>query len=175
MTKLIKLTFDCLALVDDEDYESLQGHNWKLWRRHKKKKLYAGAYTTVDGKRKAIAMHAFIMNAKKGDIIDHVDGDGLNNTRANLRFCNQSGNSANRLMSSNNTSGYKGVAFHKRRKSNQWEARTKLNKKQIHIGYFSNPEDAARAYDAKAIELFGEFAKTNESLGLLTTQCKKEG
>lgn len=105
-------------------------------------------------------MHREIMRAPEGVLVDHRDGDGLHNWRENLRNCTDAQNKMNRkVISANNTSGYKGVSWSKKKR--KWIAQSMINKKHIFIGHFSTPEEAARAYDEKARELFGEFARTN--------------
>lgn len=99
----------------------------------------------------------FIPNPENLPQVDHIDGNGLNNHISNLRWCSVSQNEQNRAMQCNNTTGFKGV--HKNHK--RWQARISLNTKTMCLGTFDTPEEAARAYDAKATEIFGEFAKLN--------------
>lgn len=97
-------------------------------------------------------------------LIDHIDGNKTNNVISNLRVATKSQNNANKKLEPNrNTSGFKGVSLNKATShlKNPWRAYIMKNKKRIHIGMFSNPIEAAQAYDAKALELFGEFAKLN--------------
>jgi hypothetical protein len=99
------------------------------------------------------------MDAPLDKIVDHKDGNGLNNQKNNLRLCSYSQNSQNSKRPSHNTSGYKGACWSKG--SNKWQAYIKLNGKCIHLGYFTCLLKAARAYDLKAKELFGNFARLN--------------
>ena len=92
------------ALVDDVDYAFLM--QWR-WRRNNKG--CAVRSEVINGKRVVINMHRVIMNAQRGQYVDHINNDRLNNTRANLRLCTQSQNQANRRRHKNNTSGYKCV------------------------------------------------------------------
>ena len=105
-------------------------------------------------------MHRLIMDAQERQEIDHADGNGLNNQKDNLRFCTHSQNHMNRKPTKG-SSKYKGVSWHKAAK--KWNARITLNKKTVSIGYFDSEIIAAKAYDEKAIELFGEFAKLNKA------------
>lgn len=106
-------------------------------------------------------MHRVIMDAPKDKHVDHVDHNTLNNTRKNLRLCTNSQNIANRRgRQKNNTSGYTGVFWSKNAK--KWAAQIKFQNKAIHLGYFDDLEKAAKIRDAKAIELFGEFATLND-------------
>lgn len=149
MTKQIELTQGQVAIVDDEDFEFL--NQWKWFAQKDKNTFYA-----VRGFGKRIRMHRVIMNTPNDMQVDHIDGNGLNNTRANLRNCTVAENTRNRKKPSTNTSGYMGV-FPSAKK---WRAEITHGKK-IHLGYFDNPVDAAHAYDQAAKEYFGEFAKTN--------------
>ncbi|MBN1124206.1 MAG: HNH endonuclease [Sedimentisphaerales bacterium] len=103
-------------------------------------------------------MHRLIARPPDGMVVDHIDHNGLNNTRANLRVCTPQQNSRNR-RSQSGRSKYKGISYDKRYK--RWKARIRFQNKYIHIGTFRDEARAARAYDAKAAELFGEFACLN--------------
>jgi hypothetical protein len=94
---------------------------------------------------------------EEGTQVDHIDGDGLNNKWANLRQCNKSQNQANSKLRRTNTSGFKGVCWHKQRQ--RWVANIQLNGRRISLGLHNTPEDAHAVYCAKAKELFGEFAR----------------
>ena len=102
---------------------------------------------------------AFILNLTNIPCVDHKDRNSLNNHISNLRWCSKRQNNQNMSKRKNTTSMYKGVSFEK--KSNKWHARINHNGQQIHLGYFSDESDAARAYDRKASELFKEFAYLN--------------
>jgi hypothetical protein len=104
-----------------------------------------------------VYMHRSVLRAPKGKLVDHRDMDGLNNLRSNLRIATQSENQRNR-RSSPHTSRYKGVSIYR---GNRWRAKIVLNGHQTHVGHFVDEVEAARAYDKKARELFGEFARTN--------------
>ena len=108
-------------------------------------------------------MHRKILGLKKGDgkIVDHINGNSLDNRKANLRICTQSQNMINRIKQKNNKSGYIGVCLYKGNSINKWRASIMQNKKQISIGYFDNKIDAAKARDTKALELYGEYATLN--------------
>ena len=149
------------ALVDDEDYAILTKFKW-----HANKTAKSNIYATteapkVNGKRQRVKMHRFILGLKDVKVcVDHIDGDGLNNQRNNLRICTQMQNTHNRRKrGTRSTSKYLGVSFNKRHK--KWRACIKTNGKSLHIGAFINEIDAAKAYNKKALELRGEFAKLN--------------
>ena len=143
-----------VALVDEEDFEMLNQFNWCV-----KKDgctFYAFRVTIVDGRRTTLYMHCVIMNGKG---IDHRDGNGCNNQKSNLRFCTGSENQMNQRKQKNRSSIYKGVTFN--RTDKKWMAQIHINGKNIHLGRFILEVEAAKAYNAKAIELFCEFANLN--------------
>lgn len=159
MTKQIILSQGKFAIVDDADYDFLMQWKWTL-------SSYGYAYRAEryrdsEGKRKqnSIWMHRVIMNTPLGMDTDHINGDRLDNTQANLRVVTRSQNNMNRISEKNTTSKYKGVFWEKRRK--RWQAAISINKKLIYIGMFKDEADAALAYNLKAAEIFGEHAKYN--------------
>mgnify|MGYP000246947637 CR=1 FL=1 len=105
-------------------------------------------------------MHRLIMNVEKDFFIDHVDGCSLNNQKNNLRMCTHAENMRNKKLPINNTSGFKGVYWHKHTK--KWMGFIRINTKQLHLGLFSNAIDGAKAYNEAAIKYHGEFAKLNK-------------
>ena len=152
----IRLLNGIITLVDDEDFEYL--NQWKWYFHPGRNTAYAFRNERMK-KNKTIYMHRIIANALGRLQVDHIDGNGLNNQRNNLRLCTAKENSHHLKRKSNNTSGYTGVVWIKR--INRWGARIETNGKQIYICVSKNPVDAARAYDNKARELFGEFARLN--------------
>ena len=106
-----------------------------------------------------LVAESFILNLNDLPFVDHKDINSVNNHISNLRWCNQRENNQNRSKNKNGTSMYKGVCFHKT--ANKWHARIKHNGQQIHLGYYTDESEAGRAYDRKASELFGVFAKLN--------------
>jgi hypothetical protein len=162
MTKSIPLTQGKFALVDDEDYDWLMNWKW-YYKKDKAGNGYAVRHDSVLVKRKLIPMHRVILNAPDGVQVDHINNNradhGLYNQRSNLRICTNAENQANVGIQSNNTSGYKGVTLDKR--TNHWRAQIIVNRKRISIGFYKNPQDAARAYDQAALKYFGKFANIN--------------
>ncbi len=140
------------AIVDAADYDKLMQYKWRI--------LSPPEYAVhqVTG-RKFIYMHNEIMQPPAGLIVDHKDHCGLNNTRENLRIATWAQNSYNKRKKEGCTSKYKGVHWDKEK--GKYRASIRANGKQIHLGYFDNEEDAARAYDKAAKELHGEFAVLN--------------
>jgi hypothetical protein len=154
---------DKVAIVDDEDYGFLSQFVWSFEPR--KNQSYATRVIFPDGtkaSKRSKRMHQEILQAPKGFMVDHKDGDGLNNRRENLRICNRSQNAINSKIRSDNTVGYKGVSIHSnQRLKKRFVAQITFCKKHIFIGCFLTAEEAARAYDSVAREKFGEFAYVN--------------
>jgi len=140
------------AIVDDADYDKLKTYSWSRSGR--------GDVVAWDkGNNKLVKMHRLIMEAPPNVEVDHINRNPLDNRRDNLRYCNSSQNKCNRLKQHNNKSGYKGVSWHKQRK--KWTVRCGHHGKHHYIGLFDDKEDAARAYDAAARRLHGDFAQLN--------------
>lgn len=160
-TKQIPLTQGKFALVDEEDFEYL--NQWKWHAQKGRKTFYAVRGIFLNSKNKSIFntsliyMHHLILARREGCSIDHIDGNGLNNLRSNLRHATRGQNRMNTEKSCNNTTGFKGVSFYKQ--ANKFRARITLDKKQIFLGYFETAQEAHQAYIKAAIELHGEFAK----------------
>lgn len=156
--KEIKLTQGKVALVDDEDYEWLNGFKW--YAQKGRDTFYAGRAIRVKGKLTTQQMHTLIMgdNPLKLDI-DHIKGNGLDNQRHMLRFCTRQQNLMNRKPNKNCSSVYKGVYWNKG--EGKWRAHIRINRKSVHLGYFHVELNAAKAYDMAAIKYFGEFARLN--------------
>ncbi len=156
--KQIPLTQGKVALVDDDIYEYLM--QWKWYAHFAKGKWYA---RRKGGKwlfQKTIRMHRVIMNVTDPKIlVDHRNGDGLNNQSENLRICTYTQNSHNASKHADNTSGYKGVSWHKA--TGKFQAQIRVNGEKLHLGLFSTAEEASDAYDEAAKKHHGEFAKTN--------------
>ena len=99
------------------------------------------------------------MQTPNGMQTDHIDHNGLDNQRENLRICTVAENQRNRKADSDNASGFKGVCFS--RKRHKWYAQITVDRKNMHLGSFDSPEEAARFYDLAALAYHGEFARTN--------------
>jgi hypothetical protein len=156
--RFIILTQGKFAIVDAKNYEWL--NQWK-WYANKAPNTFYAQRKSKDGK--VILMHREILNIPKGMQTDHRNHNGLDNRECNIRLCNNAENQYNQATQLNRTSIYKGVTWHKRAK--RWYSRIKQNGKEIHIGCFGNEFEATKAYDVKALELFGEFAYTNFCTG----------
>lgn len=152
--KEITLTQGRVALVDDEDFDWVSA--WKWHARKSFGGFYAARTTSKGGK---VFLHRAILKAPTGMYVDHINGDSLDNRRANLRLVTHQQNMMNRVLSSSNTSRFKGVYWQNR--GGRWIAKIKYNQKIRHIGTFLTEEDAARAYDTVARELFGDYGRFN--------------
>ncbi len=153
-TKRIKLTWGKYAIVDADDYDRLRSYNWCALEGSQT--FYAKTFHLSGA---ILSMHRLILNAPKGLFVDHIDHNGLNNRKSNLRLCTNQQNLRNKLPKPGCSSKYKGVSWSKAR--NKFRAKIVHNGKAIHLGYFDSEIDAARAYDKKAHEVFGEFAYLN--------------
>jgi hypothetical protein len=151
--KTIPLGDGVYAYVDAVDYEWLNQWHWRVHGG------YAARHENRNGKRKVVFMHREIMKPPPGKIVDHANGNKLDNTRANLRNITSQENQHNRRKQRGASSIYKGVTYYKAGRC--WRARVDLGKESFYLGQFDSEVEAARAYDYKAVELFGEFARPN--------------
>jgi hypothetical protein len=154
--KSILLTQNLFAVVDDVDFEVLNRHKWQVQRNGRN--IYAVRRVVVEGKSVALLMHREILKPPRGLVIDHLDWNGLNNTRANLRICTQQTNIRHRRMNRNNLTGYRGVRL---RPEGTYRAEIHVEGKQISLGTFRTKRDAAKAYDRAAITHLGDDAQLN--------------
>lgn len=164
--KLIPLTQGKYAQVDDEDFEYL--NQWK-WFYNRTGKTDNGYAERSSRKSASIRMHRLVMKLDdKNLFIDHINHNGLDNQKHNLRIVTSAQNQFNKNPNKDAASKYKGVYKEIRQNRNSikiyeyWRAKIEFNYKVYHIGYFKNETDAAKAYNDKAIELFGEYACLNK-------------
>lgn len=142
------------ALIDEADYELVSQYRW---RAHS---AGSGLYYAIQGARDTNSMHRLIMSPPDNMQVDHINGDGLDNRRSNLRIATSSQNHANRKrLLRVKSSVYRGVTWHKA--AGKWQAAIKANQAFHYLGVYESEEDAARAYDRAAMIYFGEFANTN--------------
>lgn len=158
----VHLTRGLLALVDDADLPIIAAFKWWANRDHRthyaRASIYLGRFNGKCRFRRLV-MHRLILDAPAGTQVDHINGDGLDNRRANLRLAGAHENAWNQRAPLNNSSGFKGVTF--ARREGRFQASLELDGKAIWCGYHATAEAAARAYDAAALKHFGEFARLN--------------
>lgn len=144
----IPLTHGHTTIIDAEDFDLANRFRW----------YYAIVGYAMNSQKQYL--HRLILDAKPGQMVDHINHDRLDNRRCNLRITNAQGNQRNRVKSGTTSSRFKGVGWSKA--ANKWSARIKINKKAHHLGLFDLEEDAAYAYNIEAVKLFGEFAVLND-------------
>jgi len=152
-TRTIPLTQGRVAVVDAADFEMLSHWNW-----HSDAGRYPARTTHVKGTRSSQRMHRTIMLPGPGQEVDHINGDGLDNRRANLRLCTRTQNNGNQRKA-RGVSQYKGV--YRNNRHQMWVAHIGVKGQRVYLGEYAREEDAARAYDDAARTTFGEFALTN--------------
>jgi len=165
--KAIPLTNSSLvAIVDDEDYGLVSRYRWSATKGWNTATVYAYGY--VNGRTER--MHVLILGREPGKVTDHIDNNGLNNTRANLRLVTPLQNTTRQRRRHNAIHPYRGIT---RSTSRRWGAQIGRNGKSISLGQFDTPEEAARAYDRAAWEAWGEFAALNfpEEIELLDQEA----
>lgn len=156
--KKIPLTQGLFALVDDSDFEWLS--QWK-WQARRDTNTFYAARTDCSNplKIKKVSMHRLIMGVDDPSMdVDHIDHNGLNNTRENLRTCTHAQNMRNQKTSVRNTTGFKGVF----KTSDRFFAAIGVNGNHIYLGTFDSAEEAARHYNQAAVQHFSEFACLND-------------
>lgn len=155
--RIIPLTNGKFAIIDKADQHLVGGSSW----------CFNIGYAARSSSNRDLGvhylMHRLIIGAKKGEFVDHINGNKLDNRRSNLRLSSKSQNRCNTRTPISNTSGYKGVSWHKRQK--KWHAQVKMNGKNHHIGYYDDPEKAHQAYLEKAKGLHGEFFPHKTNVG----------
>ena len=157
MSKEIKLSKGKVAIVDEEDFERLSSNKW--YAEYIGGNWYAKRTVRIsEPKRTSVYMHRVVLGVDGN--IDHIDGDGLNNCKVNLREVTKGQNNRNRKPYVGKTSRYKGVSFNSKR--SKWQAQIKKNRRNTTIGVFDTEEEAAIAYNERAHELFGEYAYLNQ-------------
>lgn len=157
--RTLELSRGMKVIVDDEDYEKVSPYKWSFLAFHNNSaKGYAHRRFKGEHGYVSMKMHRFILNVPKGMEVDHINGDGLDNRRTNMRICTHAQNVKNASVRKDNTSGVKGVNWNKRQK--KWVARINLNKR-IQLGSFDTFDDAKEAYNRAAEYYYKDFAKIN--------------
>ncbi len=153
--RYIPLTQGKYAIVDRDDFEWLRQYRWCAIRAR------CGiwyAVTTLNGRM--VFMHRLILEAPEGKVVDHIDGNGLDERRSNLRLCTPRQNARNRRPRKGKTSDYLGV-YKRSDVPEKWFAKVACGEKRVYLGPFDDEVEAARARDRAAVELHGEFASLN--------------
>lgn len=155
--KQIQLTKGYVALVDDADFEELSKSEWSaavmpsghVYARRAKQRP-SGTWTSE-------FMHRVLMDAQPGQLVDHENGDGLDNQRRNLRFATATQNVANRHRATGK-SGVRGVFLDVRKLARPWRAYINVKTKRNHLGWFATKDEAVSARKSAALSMHGEFA-----------------
>lgn len=156
--KEIPLSRGLVAIVDDEDFDWLNQWKWSASKMGTKALPMFYAVRTIwkDGKTvEVIPMHRLIMKAQKGQVVDHINRNPLDNQKANLRLCSQADNSLNRVANKDGTSKFKGVCWISSRK--KWE----VSFRGKFVGRYDSETEAARAYNEAAASYSPEFSRLN--------------
>ena len=153
--KIIKLTQNKETIIDNEYYQLLNKYKWQY---HHTGDVIRGEMR--NGKYKILSLHREIMNAVKGEQVDHINHNRLDNRKCNLRICTKQQNSFNRKGNLNSKSKYKGVWWYESLK--RWQVYITYNKKHEYLGVYKDIREAAKAYNEAAIKYFGEFAYLNK-------------
>jgi hypothetical protein len=139
-------------LIDKDDVEWASQYTWIKSSR---------GYVIRQEGRKVVFLHRQIMNCPKGMVVDHINGNPMDNRKSNLRICTNDENIRNRKLNKNSTTGYKGVTFKKNNGPKKFCSRISFQRKRIQIGYFLTAKEAAIEYNKMALQLYGEFARLN--------------
>lgn len=167
--KEIQLTQNKFALVDDEDFEEINKYKWFAIKN--KNTYYAERYNKSETGPKHIKMHRQILNITDSKILgDHINMNGLDNQKSNLRIANKTQNGSNRKSKPGSTSKYLGVSLttkywyvnKEKRACTAWRATIRINGIQTHLGHFKEEIEAAKAYNEMAIKIHGEYANLNK-------------
>jgi hypothetical protein len=151
---MIPLTRGLVATVDESDFHHLSQWKWSVTKG--RRTFYASRHEREGGRDRLVYMHRAILAPAAGELVDHVDGNGLNNTRANLRACTNAENMRNRAKFGR--CPFRGIYATPK---GSWVARIRVDGKTVHLGVHQTAEAAARAYDAAAVRLHGAFASLN--------------
>lgn len=162
MTREIPLTKGFVALVDDSDYQRVNAFKWCVSTGNK-----GGTYAVRREGRAIIRMHRAILDAAAGMLVDHINGDTLDNRRANLRLCDHATSALNRR-------GYGKFLKGVERKRNRFRARISIGGRLTYLGWFSTEVEAGMAYDEAARRLHGQFARLNFPDGHVLPPLEKE-
>jgi hypothetical protein len=158
--KTISLSQNKVALVDDEDFERLSSRKW--YAAKERYTFYAVRTVKRNGKNTTIRMHREVLRLSKDDgvVVDHRDMNGLNNQKENIRKADKTINNLNKRLQKNNSSGFRGVSWHKGNR--KWGAHIRVEGKLKGLGFYSEAAEAAIAYNKASIKYYGENAFINQ-------------
>ena len=158
----IPLTQGKTAIIDDEDADMVSRFSWHLWRSGRY--LYASASVPQSGKKgvktEIISLHRLIMRFPKNSV-DHINGNGLDCRKINMREATKSQNRMNSRLQSNSKTGFVGVWMRPEPQPNRYRAHIQLNGKKIILGHFKTAVEAAKAYNVASLKYHGEFGRRN--------------
>lgn len=148
-----------IVKIDESEYNKLIKHKWYLEKSNNN--FYAYTTIKINSVKKNFKMHRLIMGLNFGDglIVDHINHNGLDNTKENLRLATKSQNGQNSKSQKNSSSKYLGVSYYKR--DNLWTAQIKVENKKLHLGRFLSEQKAAECYNIAANKYYKEFANLN--------------
>ena len=153
-----------VAIIDTEDYDKVKDYTWRLRKSQTKSaNVYYAQSISKENYKRMVQMHRLLLDPAKGQMVDHINGNGLDNRRKNLRTATNSQNQYNGRIRVDNPHGYRGVYYEERCPNNPWYTKIQANKGETKIrkGNFSTKEEAAETYDKLAVSLHGEFARLN--------------
>jgi hypothetical protein len=146
-----------IVLIDDEDYDKIKDYKWYIVKDHRN--YYVMKTQKNHCNLSTIRMHTIFMNPPKGLQVDHINGNGLDNRKCNLRIVTPQQNQMNKCKQINSSSIYKGVHWETKRQ--KWRTQIYFKYHRYYLGYYKSEIEAAVAYNEKAKELFGEYARLN--------------
>jgi hypothetical protein len=155
----LPLSKGLFSLIDREDYFRVGLWSWSAFRPVGARTWYAQSFCDHgDKKKRLVSLHQYVLSLT-GNEVDHINGEGLDNRKSNLRVCSHQQNIWNSQPRDGGTSAFKGVSW--RADRSKWRAYIVINAKQRFLGLFADEIEAAKAYDRAAKELFGVFARVN--------------
>lgn len=153
-----------VIIIDTEDYDKVKDYTWRLRKSQTKSaNVYYAQSVSKENYKRMVDMHRLLLDTAKGQMVDHINGNGLDNRRKNLRTATNAENQYNARIRVDNPHGYKGVYYQERCPNKPWYIKIQANKGETKMskGNFSTKEEAAEAYDRLAISLHGKFARLN--------------